>query len=218
MDKMLARISRLNEIGIALSAEQNVDVVCDNILKGAMELTRADGGSLYSMAEDGRALNFTIVATRSLGIYMGGVSGKDIDFPAIQLYQDDGSKNMSMVVSSAVHDDHTINIPDTYHALGFDFSGTRKFDEKTGYHTKSVLTIPMKNHQGDIIGVLQLINARDDNTDETREFTQSDQKLAESLASQAAISITNTRLIEQQRELFESFIQMIAGAIDEKSP
>ena len=218
MDKMLARIARLNEIGIALSAEKNIDAVCDNILMGAMELTRADGGSLYSMSEDGRALNFTIVATHSLDIYMGGVSGKEINFPAIQLYQSDGSPNMSMVVSSAVHDDHTINIPDAYHAEGFDFSGTRKFDQQTGYRTKSILTIPMKNHQGEIIGVLQLINALDENTGETVEFSESDQKLAESLASQAAVAITNTRLIEQQRELFESFIQMIAGAIDEKSP
>jgi HD-GYP domain-containing protein (c-di-GMP phosphodiesterase class II) len=218
MDKMLARIARLNEIGIALSAEKDIDAVCDNILMGAMELTRADGGSLYSMTDDNRALNFTIVATHSLDIYMGGVSGKEINFPAIQLYQPDGSPNMNMVVSSAVHDDHTINIPDVYHAEGFDFSGTRNFDHQTGYHTKSILTIPMKNHQGDIIGVLQLINAQDEDSNETREFTASDQKLAESLASQAAVAITNTRLIEQQRELFESFIQMIAGAIDEKSP
>ena len=218
MDKMLARIARLNEIGIALSAEKNVDMVCDNILKGAMELTNADGGSLYSMADDERSLNFVIVATHSLDIYMGGMSGKEIGFPPIQLYNPDGSPNMSMVVSSAVHDDHTINIPDAYHADGFDFSGTRKFDEQTGYRTKSILTIPMKNHQGDIIGVLQLINAQSERTGETREFTASDQKLAESLASQAAVAITNTRLIEQQRELFESFIQMIAGAIDEKSP
>ena len=218
MDKMLARIARLNEIGIALSAEKNVDMVCDSILKGAMELTNADGGSLYSMADDERSLNFVIVATHSLDIYMGGMSGKEIGFPPIQLYNLDSSPNMSMVVSSAVHDDHTINIPDAYHADGFDFSGTRKFDEQTGYRTKSILTIPMKNHQGDIIGVLQLINAQSERTGETREFTASDQKLAESLASQAAVAITNTRLIEQQRELFESFIQMIAGAIDEKSP
>lgn len=218
MDKMLARVARLNEIGIALSAENNVDVVCDDILKGAMELTNADGGSLYNMADDGRSLNFTIVATHSLDIYMGGISGKGIGFPAIQLYQPDGTANMSMVVSSAVHDDHTINIPDAYHAEGFDFSGTRKFDQQTGYRTRSLLTIPMKNHQGDIIGVLQLINAHDEGAADSREFTESDQKLAESLASQAAVSITNTRLIEQQRELFESFIQMIAGAIDEKSP
>jgi HD-GYP domain-containing protein (c-di-GMP phosphodiesterase class II) len=218
MDKMLARIARLNEIGIALSAEKNIDAVCDKILKGAMELTRADGGSLYSMSEDGRALNFTIVATNSLDIYMGGVSGKAINFPAIDLYQSDDTPNMHNVVSSAVHDDHTINIPDAYHAEGFDFSGTREFDQQTGYRTKSILTIPMKNHEGEIIGVLQLINALDENTGETVEFSASDQKLAESLASQAAVAITNTRLIEKQRELFESFIQMIADAIDEKSP
>ncbi len=215
---MLARIARLNEIGIALSAENNVDVVCDNILKGAMELTHADGGSLYSMADDAKSLNFTIVATHSLDIYMGGMSGKEIDFPPIQLYNPDGAPNMTMVVSSAVHDDHAISIPDAYDAEGFDFSGTRSFDQQTGYRTQSILTVPMKNHQGDIIGVLQLINAQDECTGQTREFNESDQKLAESLASQAAVSITNTRLIEQQRELFESFIQVIAGAIDEKSP
>lgn len=218
MDKMLERITRLNEIGIALSAEKNIDAVCDYILKGAMELTRADGGSLYSMSEDERSLNFTIVATHSLDIYMGGVSGKEINFPDVQLYEQDGSLNVHMVVTSAVHFDHTINIPDAYHAEGFDFSGTRKFDQQTGYRTRSILTIPMKNHMGDIIGVLQLINAQEEDTGKVREFTDSDQKLAESLASQAAVAITNTRLIDQQRELFESFIQMIAGAIDEKSP
>ncbi len=218
MDKMLKRISRLNAIGIALSAEHDVAVVCDNILKGAMELTNADGGSLYNMAADGRSLSFAIVATHSLNIYMGGMSGKPIGFPPIQLHNADGTPNMSMVVSSAVHNDHTINIPDAYHAEGFDFTGTRKFDQQTGYRTQSILTIPMKNHQNDIIGVLQLINAQSESQKRTREFTESDQKLAESLASQAAVSITNTRLIEQQRELFEAFIQMIAGAIDEKSP
>ena len=121
MDKMLARIARLNEIGIALSAEKNVDVVCDNILKGAMELTNADGGSLYSMDEGERSLSFIIVATHSLDIYMGGNERQGYRFPSIQLYNPDGTPNMSMVVSSAVHDDHTINIPDAYHAEGFRF-------------------------------------------------------------------------------------------------
>ena len=217
MQESLRRIARLNEIGISLSAERDVTLVCDKILKGAMELTNADGGSLYRMSDDHQELQFVIVATHSLDIYMGGASGFDIHFPPIQLYTA-GEPNMHNVVSCAVHEDRTINIPDAYHAEGFDFSGTRKFDQQTGYRTRSILTVPMKNHEGEIIGVLQLINSKDETTGETNEFTREEQDLTESLASQAAISLTNTRLIDEQRELFESFIELIAGAIDEKSP
>jgi len=217
MDPVLQKIARLNEIGIALSAATNVDVLCDEILTGAMELTNSDGGSLYQMSDDKKSLEFVIVSTHSLNIHMGGSSGHEINFPAIPLFVN-GQVNKSNVVSSAVADVHTINIPDVYHAEGFDFSGTRKFDQQTGYRTQSILTIPLKNHLNDIIGVLQLMNAKDEETGSTREFTRSDQQLAESLASQAAVAITNNRLIEEQRELFEAFIKLMASAIDEKSP
>jgi len=217
MDQVLAKIGRLNEIGIALSAATDVDVLCDKILTGAMELTNSDGGSLYVMSDDKSLLEFIIVLTHSLDIHMGGSSGQEIKFPAIPLMLD-GQPNKSNVVSSVVHDEHTINIPDVYYAEGFDFSGTRKFDQQTGYRTQSILTIPLKNHHDDIIAVLQLINAKDEITGETRVFSISDQQLAESLASQAAVAMTNNRLIEEQRELFEAFIKLIASAIDEKSP
>ena len=217
MDQVLSRIGRLNEIGIALSAASDVDVLCDKILAGAMELTNADGGSLYQMSEDKSSLEFIIVSSHSLDIHMGGSSGREINFPPIPLMVN-GKQNKSNVVSSAVHDETTINIPDVYHAEGFDFSGTRKFDQQTGYRTQSILTIPLKNHLNDIIGVLQLINAKDETSKKTREFTLADQQLTESLASQAAVAITNNELIEQQRELFESFIKLMASAIDEKSP
>ena len=216
MHQVLSRIGRLNEIGIALSAASDVNVLCDKILAGAMELTSSDGGSLYQMSDDKSSLEFIIVSTHSLDIHMGGGSGREINFPPIPLTVN-GKPNKNNVVSSAVHDEMTINIPDVYHAEGFDFSGTRKFDQQTGYRTQSILTIPLKNHLNDIIGVLQLINAKDKTCKKTREFTIADQQLAESLASQAAVAITNNKLIEQQRELFESFIKVIAGAIDEKS-
>lgn len=216
MDKLLQRIARLNKIGISLSAERDTNIVCDKILKGAMELTHADGGSLYRMSDDQQTLDFSTVSTHSLNIYMGGTSGAAINFPPIQLFTKN-KPNLTMVVSCAVHENKTINISDAYHAEGFDFSGTRKFDQSTGYHTQSILTVPMSNHENEIIGVLQLINAKDEN-DKTKEFSSSEQELAESLASQAAIALTNNRLIEEQRELFEAFIQLIAGAIDEKSP
>jgi len=96
----------LNEIGIALSAATDVDVLCDKILTGAMELTNADGGSLYRMSDDKSSLEFVIVSTHSLDIHMGGSSGQEIRFPAIPL-QVNGKPNKSNVVSSAVHDEKT---------------------------------------------------------------------------------------------------------------
>jgi len=216
MDKMLTKVAMLNEIGIALSSEKNNDRVIELILNGAKKLTNADGGSLYRITENNE-LKFEIVSTDSLGIEMGGTSNNDINFPPLPLYIE-GKKNLSMVVTNAVLHDQTINISDAYCAEGFDFSGTKDFDVKTGYRTQSVLTIPMKNHEGNIIGVLQLINAIDKNTGAIKEFSSNDQQLAESLASQAAVALTNKKLIDDQRILFEAFIKLIATAIDEKSP
>ena len=122
-----------------------------------------------------------------------------------------------VAVYSAIHD-KTVNIADAYTEAGFDFSGTRSFDERTGYRSQSFLTVPMKNHEGEIIGVLQLINALDPETRKVRPFASADQSLAESLASQAAIALTNRLLITQLEELFEAFINLINLAIDEKSP
>jgi len=216
MDKIISKIALLNEIGIALSAEKNSQRVLELILDGAKKLTSADGGSLYTLNENDE-LVFEIVSTDSLNIHMGGTTGQAIDFPPLPLHVE-GHDNLSMVVTSAVINDNTINIHDAYHEEGFDFSGTRKFDKNTGYRTKSLLTIPMKNHKGDIIGVLQLINSTHLITNEVVDFSKEDQQLAESLASQAAVALTNKRLIEEQKVLFEALIKLIATAIDEKSP
>jgi HD-GYP domain-containing protein (c-di-GMP phosphodiesterase class II) len=123
-----------------------------------------------------------------------------------------------MVAAYAALTGKTVNITDAYSEEGFDFSGTRNFDRKTGYRSKAFLTVPMKNHEGEIIGVLQLINRMDPASDEIGPFSPSDQRLAESLASQAAIALTNRQLINQLEVLFESFIALINTAIDEKSP
>jgi len=216
MDELISKIALLNEIGITLSAEKNNQRVLEIILDGAKKLTHADGGSLYTL-NDKDELVFEIVSTNSLNIHMGGTTGHVIDFPPLPLHVD-GKKNLSMVVTSAVLNDNTINISDAYDARGFDFSGTRKFDETTGYRTKSLLTIPMKNHKGDIIGVLQLINSVSQKNNQVLPFSEQDQKLAESLASQAAVALTNKKLIDEQKALFEAFIKLIATAIDEKSP
>jgi HD-GYP domain-containing protein (c-di-GMP phosphodiesterase class II) len=162
-------------------------------------------------------LRFEILRTDSLNIAMGGTSGKDINFPNLPLYTEDGKSNDSLVAAySAIHN-QTVNIADAYTEANFDFSGTRRFDQKTGYRSQSFLSVPMKDHEGDVIGVLQLINAKHPVSGELLPFSSADQSLAESLASQAAIAITNRNLMTQLEELFESFINLINLAIDEKS-
>ncbi|MEO5332682.1 MAG: GAF domain-containing protein [Magnetococcus sp. YQC-5] len=213
---ILRRIERLNDIGIALSSERNVNRLLEIILLGAKELTNADAGTMYSVTER-KTLKFEILRTDSLGIAMGGSTGIPINFPELPLYKN-GIPNLQMIAACATLQDTTINIPDAYEAEGFDFSGTRAFDQKTHYRSKSFLTVPLKNHENEIIGVLQLINAKDAESQTIVAFSKEAQKLAESLASQAAIALTNQKLIADLKALFEAFIQAIATAIDDKSP
>tara|TARA_R110002072_G_scaffold32211_4_gene98606 strand:- start:2930 stop:4567 length:1638 start_codon:yes stop_codon:yes gene_type:complete len=214
----ISRLLReLNEIGIALSAEKDHDRLLELILVKAMEITNADGGTLYTRTDDQR-LNFEILHNRSLNIHKGGTSGEDISFYPIALYDDEGKPNTHMVAANAVISGKTVNIPDAYDSKEFDFSGTRSFDNKMGYRSTSFLTVPMTNHENENIGVLQLINAVDIDSKKIIPFSLLEQQLVESLSSQAAVTITNKALIDAQKNLFDSFIQLIADAIDEKSP
>ncbi|MBK9020505.1 MAG: GAF domain-containing protein [Sulfuritalea sp.] len=215
---LFRRLEQLNAVGAALSKERDINRLLESILIAAKTITHADGGTLYRMTDDGRALRFEILRTDSLHIAMGGTTGNAINFPNLPLVNGEGKSNDSMVAAYAAIHDKTVNIADAYTEAGFDFSGTRSFDERTGYRSQSFLTVPMKNHEGEIIGVLQLINAQDPVTREVKAFSSADQSLAESLASQAAIALTNRLLISQLEELFESFINLINLAIDEKSP
>ncbi|MFC5300286.1 GAF and HD-GYP domain-containing protein [Azospira restricta] len=219
LQDLFRRLEQLNTIGTALSHERNIARLLENILLAAKAITQADGGTLYRTTDDGRHLRFEIVRTDSLQIAFGGTTGEPISalFPDLPLFGDDGAPNNSLVAAySAIHAE-TVNIADAYAAAGFDFSGTRKFDQKTGYRSQSFLTVPLKNHENEVIGVLQLINARDDDGS-VRAFSDADRRLAESLASQAAVALTNRLLITQLETLFESFIDLINTAIDEKSP
>ncbi|MBF0453546.1 MAG: GAF domain-containing protein [Magnetococcales bacterium] len=216
INSILERVDKLNKIGIALSSEKDTSRLLESILVGAKELTNADAGTMYIRTEND-TLRFEIIRTDSLNIAMGGTTGITINFPELPLYKD-GVPNKQMIAAYVALEERSINIPDAYEAKGFDFSGTKAFDSNTGYRSKSFLTVPLKNHENEIIGVLQLINAIDANSGEIRSFSQEDQQLAESLSSQAAIAMTNQKLITDLKALFESFIQAIAGAIDDKSP
>jgi len=215
-DDLAQRLDQLNAIGASLSAERDINRLLEAILTAAKTITRADGGTLYRATEE-KSLRFEIVRTSSLKFYLGGTTGNPIPFYPVQLYKE-GKPNHANVSAYVALTGETVNIEDAYKAEGFDFTGTRGFDAKTGYRSKSFLTVPMRNHEGETIGVLQLINAQDPHTNEIVPFSSSDQRLAESLASQAAVALTNRLLINQLETLFESFISLINGAIDEKSP
>ena len=215
-ESLFGRLEQLNDVGSALSQEKNLEGLLEKILIAAKTITRADGGSLYLTEKD--RLRFAIVRTDSLGIAMGGTTGVEVPFYPIHLHSEGGEVNDKMVVAYAAVTGKTVNIADAYTEAGFDFSGTRNFDKKTGYRSQSFLTVPMKNHQGETIGVLQLINRLLPESNDIAPFSEADQRLAESLSSQAAIAITNRQLIDQLESLFESFINLINTAIDDKSP
>ncbi|MDE2118811.1 MAG: GAF domain-containing protein [Betaproteobacteria bacterium] len=217
-DNLLHRLKELNEIGIALSKQRNINSLLETIMVAAKRITNADAGTLYLHEPEQRVLRFEILRTDSLNIAMGGTSGVPIKYYPVQLYDAAGNPNHAMVVSHAALSGETVNIPDAYAAEGYDFSGTKNFDAKNGYRSTSFLTVPMRDHEDQVIGVLQLINAQDRESGAIVPFSKDDQQLLESLASQAAIALTNRRLIKQLEELFESLINLINTAIDDKSP
>lgn len=217
LERLLERLSELNAIGASLSSERDINRLLESILDAAKKITHADAGTLYLLDDANKQLTFEILHNDSLGIRMGGSSGEPISFYPVQLYIDN-QPNHAMVVSHAALSGETVNIIDAYTADGFDFTGTKKFDAKTNYRSQSFLAVPMRNHDSEVIGVLQLINALDENAGVVKSFSKDDQQLLESLSSQAAIAISNRRLIQQLEELFESFISLINTAIDDKSP
>jgi len=216
-ENQLEQIQTLTQIGAALSAEHHIERLLEVIVDEARKLTNADGGTLYVLNDDKKRLEFAIVQNNSLGVRMGGTAG-EITWPPIELYSDDGTPNHANVSSYAALSGEVANISDVYQTEKFNFEGTRQFDSETGYRSESMLVVPMHNHENDIIGILQLLNAQDPEKMGTIPFSAESQKLTESLASQAAIAHTNSHLIIELQNLFESFVRTIATAIDEKSP
>lgn len=216
-DDMLSHIRKLTDIGTALSAETDTQRLLEIILEHAMSFTNADGGTLYSVSKDGRYLNFEIIRNDSLRVRMGGTSEK-IGWPPVRLLNDDGSENHTNVSAYVALTGKTVNIPDVYSVDGFDFQGTRVFDKNNKYRSQSMLVVPLRNHENEIIGVLQLLNAQDRQDKSVVSFSAEAEQIASSLASQAAIAITKNLLIQELENLFEAFIRTIAKAIDAKSP
>ncbi len=210
----IEKVKMLNKIGTALSLKTKLTSLLDLIVTEAKNLTNADGGTLYLLNTQTDELDFTVVQNRSLDIHMGGDVGH-IDWQPLSLYLKNGKPNLYMVAATCALTDKVINIPDVYEIKDYDFDGTKQFDKATGYRSQSMLVIPLKNHEQKIIGVLQLINKTQKG--KVVAFGSDDEEITLSLASQAAVSITNTNLIEDLENLLESFLNSIVYAIRKKS-
>ena len=208
-------LQNLIDIGLALSKEKNIDKLLEKILVEARRISNSDGGTLYLMIDDNTRLSYNIMHTDSKSIYYGGSheSVPDSIYP-VKLYKD-GKPNMHNACVVCAIKGETINIKDAYSDDKYDFSGTKGFDSKYNYYSKSFLNVPLKNHKNTVIGVLQLLNAQDNNNN-IISYSKDLVHLVESLASQASIALTNQLLIEEQKNLFKSFIQLVAEALEKK--
>ncbi len=216
LERRVRGLELLYDVGIKLSAERNHDALIEQILVAAKNHCNADGGTIY-LVENEDELAFAIMRNDTQGVRLGGTTGRPIEFPPLRIRDEQGRPNFNNVATFVAATNQSVNIEDAYDVGDFDFSGTKAFDANNHYRSKSFLTIPMTNNSGLVIGVLQLINARNERG-EVVAFSPEQQQIVEALASQAAIALDNQQLLQAQRDLMEAFIRMIAEAIDAKSP
>ncbi|MBQ6856680.1 MAG: GAF domain-containing protein, partial [Lachnospiraceae bacterium] len=184
-------LNKVLEIGISLSAEKDYNRLLELILARVMEITHCDAGTLYLM--DGDSLRFKIMRNDTMKTYQGG-DGKDPGLPPVKLTRES-------VCALAILEDKTICIDDVRHCEEYDLSGPIRYDEMTGYYTCSMLVVPMRNREGEQIGVLQLINAMDKNG-KICGFDSQLVSVVEAMASEAAIAIQNVRYLDEIHGLF----------------
>ena len=215
----LEKLKMLVDMGIAMSAEFDIDKLSEMILSGAKKLTHAEGGSLYLLDAEEKNLEFKIVLNDSLGFCQGGTSRNPVTLHPVQLYNPDGSENHYNVVTHTFFSKKTVNIPDAYNSEKYDFSGTKEFDESNHYKSVSFLTVPLKlRGSNKVLGALQLINAKNPETGEIIPFPEKIHGFVEALTSSASVAIQNWNLLESQKKLFDDLVKFVASAIDAKSP
>lgn len=203
-----AELKRILNIGIKLSTEKNRDHLLAFILESGMDITHCDASTLY-LFEDGK-LHFKIMKTLSQNISRGEEGERIDDMPPVSMTE----RN---VCSYAALHREIINIPDVYNDTRFDFSGPKKYDALTGYHTQSLLVIPIENNEDELIGVLQLLNAMDDNGT-VIPFDAEYEIIIRSLGAQAAIEMTNLKYVQEVKRQLRSFVEAMSTAIDERTP
>lgn len=215
-EDQVKHINRLTRIGAALSSESDLDRIFDMILEEGIDFTHADGATIYKVSDDGQFLDFAIIYNATLNIRLGGKRNPTTWANRIPLYDSDGKPILRYIVTSVYHSKTSVCFDDVYEAQDYDISGTLDFDGKSNYRCKSMLTIPLKNHEDEVLGVIQFINAMDKDKNITS-FTPEHCSMLSSLASQAAIALSNRKLIESLESLLNQFIRSIAGAIERKS-
>lgn len=218
MEMLARKLRRYVKIGIALTAEKDINKLLEMIVDEARGLSKADAGTLYLLGRDKKTLRFAILQNTSMRTRIGGMKGTAPPLKDVELYDKNGNENHSNVSSHVALTGEAVNIPDVYETEEFDFNGPREYDDSTGYKSKSMLVIPLKNHEETIIGVLQLLNAIDPSSGNVIPFAPVYEEMVAALASQAAVALTNVQLIDELKNLFYAFIQSIATAIEEKSP
>nr|WP_325182713.1 HD domain-containing phosphohydrolase [uncultured Oscillibacter sp.] len=200
-------MKKVLQAGVMLSSERDQNHLLDVVLASVMELANCDAGTLYLL--DGDALCFKIMHTNSLGTHSGG-DGKDPDMPPVPLRREN-------VCAFSFLEGRTIRVEDVHTSTEYDFSGPIRYDAITGYHTQSMLVVPMRNREGEKLGVIQLINALDEEGN-VQAFPEDMILALESVTSQAAVTIQNVRYMKEIRELFQSFVRVMSAAVDERSP
>ena len=182
-------LDALVPVSVALLLERDFNRLLEKILLGAKALCHADGGTLYLRTADDR-LQFAILHTDSLRLALGGSTGQPIPYEPVPLFDvSTGEPNHRNIAAYAALSGSTVNIADAYETAGFDFSGTRAFDRQTGYRSTSLLTIPLKDGQGRVIGVIQLLNAQDPASGRVIPFESARQRVVEALAALAGVAL-----------------------------
>ncbi len=216
MAVMQSAINRFVEIARALSGEKNMGQVLEMILKEATSITEADGGAVGLISDDETNLTYVLIRNKVTGIHLGGMSGKDCNIHAT--LSNELQTDLQTFESYVVHSAETLMVEDISKDTRFEYYSIGDIQEPGQYKCQSLLAIPLQNRQEEVIGVLYLINARNKKTEEIISFAEHRTSYAQALASNAALALDNNRLLKAQKELFDSFVRLLAGAIDTKSP
>lgn len=213
-----SKLEKLVELGIALSAERNHTRFIEMMLRGAKDLTLADGGLLFTRDKDDE-LRVQLLGIDSIDLHLGGSTGKEAPIEPLKLHDPEtGLPDYYNLISHAALTERTVNVPNLEQSKEFDFSWLNKLGADLEFSPQSCLAVPLRPHKGDVIGVLLLINARHRARGHTIPFSEELEEFVEALASQASVSMDNQNLLRAQDELLDSIIKLVAGAIDEKSP
>ncbi|GHG60283.1 hypothetical protein GCM10010919_03640 [Alishewanella longhuensis] len=210
----IEQLEHFVKIGLALARQSDTTQLLEQILQSAQKLSAAEGGTIYRC--NGQQLEFATLINHRLQLHQGGTSDQSPQQAPIPLFID-GKANEGAVVALAANQRQPIIIDDVYQSALINQQKARQFDQQMGYHTQSMLTVPLLDHQSEVVGVLQLINCLDSNG-QPQAFSLTIQRQVIALASLAAMVITNKQLVQELENLFDALSRLLAKAIDEKSP